>query len=92
MALGIHPKDGRKIDRACEYFNQTGQKLSQLHSSRSYISRYANVSVVFIDFDKAYIHDRIRSRFNKMLMDDECILEFEKFYEENKGWILNENK
>lgn len=73
-AQKLHPNDARRVIRAIEVFNITGQPLSkqQTHAARPVHERPK--AVVWIHPPRPWLHDRINRRVD-MMMDDGLLAE-----------------
>ena len=67
-AARIHANDPQRIQRAMEVYKLTGQPISRLQQSR--VPALAGIDVlefVLAPSDRKILHDRIRTRFDRML-------------------------
>ncbi|MBA2651460.1 MAG: tRNA (adenosine(37)-N6)-dimethylallyltransferase MiaA [Tatlockia sp.] len=63
----IHPNDSQRILRALEVFELTGQPLSSFWAEQKENQKYQFVNLVLEPEDRAWLHDRIATRFEQML-------------------------
>ncbi|OGT33618.1 MAG: tRNA (adenosine(37)-N6)-dimethylallyltransferase MiaA [Gammaproteobacteria bacterium RIFCSPHIGHO2_02_FULL_39_13] len=68
-AAKIKPQDSQRIQRALEVFLLTGKPISELQKkSESFLLQHYHVTLIaLIPADRAWLHDRIANRFEKML-------------------------
>jgi tRNA dimethylallyltransferase len=68
-AAKIKPQDPQRIQRALEVFLLTGKPISTLQKNNepSLLNDYEVISIALIPQDRAWLHDRIAKRFEKML-------------------------
>lgn len=68
-AKKIKPQDPQRIQRALEVFLITGKPISQLQQEhqQSLLHEYDVTAIALIPEDRAWLHDNIAKRFEKML-------------------------
>lgn len=68
-AAKIKPQDPQRIQRALEVYLLTGRPISQLQkkSESSLLQDFNVISIALIPEDRAWLHDNIAKRFEKML-------------------------
>lgn len=80
----LEPTDSQRILRALEVYNLTGKPLSYFHNtSRKNEVDYNFINIILTANDRAYLHDRIKFRFYKML-EAGFEAEVEAIYEQSK--------
>ncbi len=68
-ATKLHPNDTRRVIRALEVFELTGEKISNFQeNSKNKPDRYEHIYTAITD-DRAILYDRINARVDKMLED-----------------------
>lgn len=67
-ASRIHPHDAQRIQRALEVFYTTGQPISAFLGGAS-PSPYQFINLVLFPQRRAWLHERISKRFDKMITD-----------------------
>ena len=65
-ATGLHPNHSQRISRALEVFRQTGISMSQWQRANTQEGRAA-VCLALAPLDRATLHARIETRFDRML-------------------------
>lgn len=69
-AQKIKPQDPQRIQRALEVYFITGKKISDLQKNRSpVISKESVIQIGLMPENRAWLHERIALRFEKMLTD-----------------------
>lgn len=68
-AVKIKPQDPQRIQRALEVYLLTGRPISQLQKKleSSLLQDFNVISIALIPEDRAWLHDNIAKRFEKML-------------------------
>ena len=65
----IKPQDPQRISRALEVFYLTKKPISQWHADKqqNFLSNYNTLLIALIPENRAWLHNRIATRFEKML-------------------------
>lgn len=66
-AAAIHPHNVRRVIRALEVYEATGEKMSQVALRARQISRYSACKIGLTYADRALLYQRIAERVDKML-------------------------
>lgn len=68
-SLRIHPNDTQRIQRALEVYALTGQPLSDYLGKSQSCSDFSFINIMLMPGERAWLHERIRLRFEQMLAD-----------------------
>lgn len=68
-AKKIHPNDKKRIIRALEVFQATGQKISQLQRQRKGMARNYDIKIFCLNMDRPKLYRKIAGRIDKMFAD-----------------------
>ncbi|MGI6712797.1 MAG: tRNA (adenosine(37)-N6)-dimethylallyltransferase MiaA [Bacillota bacterium] len=85
-AQKLHPKDQKRIIRALEVYQQTGQKLSELRVSDNQVSAPYHMAIAGLIMEREALYQRINDRVDQMIRDG---LIKEVLTLLNKGYHLN---
>ncbi|MDL2283605.1 tRNA (adenosine(37)-N6)-dimethylallyltransferase MiaA [Oxalobacter sp. OttesenSCG-928-P03] len=78
-AMRLKPNDAQRIQRALEIIEITGQPLSRLHTGRQKtVLPFTLLPIALEPADRSVLHQRIATRFDRMLENDELIDEVRK--------------
>jgi len=68
-AARIHPHDTQRVQRALEVYRISGKPLSELLSNKTGMTGYQFVNVILMPEERAWLHERIATRFKQMLTE-----------------------
>lgn len=68
-AARVHANDTQRIQRALEVYHLTGKSLSSFLDEPTYKSPYQFVNIVLFPEHRAWLHERIATRFDCMLRE-----------------------
>ncbi|UOR12643.1 tRNA (adenosine(37)-N6)-dimethylallyltransferase MiaA [Halobacillus amylolyticus] len=75
----IHPNNGRRVLRALEVYESTGQTMSELQSQQSSVSPFHPI-LIGLEMDRELLYKRINNRVDQMIEED-LVNEVRSLYE-----------